>query len=180
MCIMILLQKIVKMIKFLLFFYFRLKGKYILIDCPGQVELYTHNDSVRNILNILEQHGARLCAVNLIDSHYCADPSKYVAVCLTSLNTMMRIELPHINILSKVDLIEKYGKLEFGIDFYTEVLDLDYLVERMPDDPFTAKHKKLTKARTTINYWLVELINKIKLFKSWNIPNSFYEMPNKN
>ena len=147
-----------------------------MIDCPGQVELYTHNNSVRNILNILEQHGARLCAVNLIDSHYCADPSKYVAVCLTSLNTMMRIELPHINILSKVDLIEKYGKLDFGIDFYTEVLDLDYLVERMPDDPFTAKYKKLTKARTTIYYWTAQQKRK-KMFKSWNIPNSFYEMP---
>ena len=78
---------------------------------------------------------------------------------------MMRIELPHINILSKVDLIEKYGKLEFGIDFYTEVLDLDYLVKRMPDDPFTAKHKKLTKARTTIYYWTVQLNKQNKLFK---------------
>ena len=40
------------------------KKKYLLIDCPGQVELYTHNDSVRNILNHLEKH-VRLCAVNL-------------------------------------------------------------------------------------------------------------------
>jgi len=73
---------------------------------------------------------------------------------------MMRIELPHINILSKVDLIEKYGKLQFGIDFYTEVLDLDYLVDRMPDDPFTAKHKKLTKAITGLvqDYGLVNFI----------------------
>ena len=73
---------------------------------------------------------------------------------------MMRIELPHINILSKVDLIEKYGKLEFGIDFYTEVLDLDYLVDHMPDDPFTEKHKKLTKAITDLvqDYGLVNFI----------------------
>jgi len=136
------------------------KKKYLLIDCPGQVELYTHNDSVRNILTCLEQYGARLCAVNLVDSHYCSDPSKYVAVCLTSLNTMMRIELPHVNILSKADLIEKFGKLDFNIDYYTEVLDLEYLVDRMPDDPFTAKHKKLTKAITGLveDYGLVNFI----------------------
>lgn len=137
-----------------------LKKKYLLIDCPGQVELYTHNDSVRNIVTQLEAFGARLCAVNLVDAHYCSDASKYVAVCLTSLNTMLRIELPHINILSKVDLIEKYGKLDFGIDFYTEVLDLEYLTERMPDDPFTEKHKKLTEAITGLvqDYGLVNFI----------------------
>jgi GTPase SAR1 family protein len=137
-----------------------LKGKYILIDCPGQVELYTHNECVRNILSKLEKSGTRLCAVNLVDAHYCSDPSKYVAVCLTTLNTMLRIELPHVNILSKADLIEKYGKLDFGIDFYTEVLDLEYLIERLPDDPFTAKHKKLTKAITGLvqDYGLVNFV----------------------
>ena len=73
---------------------------------------------------------------------------------------LLHIELPHINILSKVDLIEKYGKLDFGIDFYTEVLDLEYLVDRMPDEPFTAKHKKLTKAITDLvqDYGLVNFI----------------------
>ena len=53
-------------------------------------------------------------------------------------------------ILSKADLIEKYGKLDFDIDFYTKVLDLDYLIQRMPDDTFTSKHKKLTKAITDL------------------------------
>ena len=98
--------------------------KYILIDCPGQVELYTHNNAIHSIVQKLEKNLTRLCAVNLIDAHYCSDPSKFVAVCLTSLNSMMRIELPHINILSKADLIEKYGKLDFDIDFYTEGLCL--------------------------------------------------------
>lgn len=134
--------------------------KYILIDCPGQVELYTHNNAIHSIVQKLEKNLTRLCAVNLIDAHYCSDPSKFVAVCLTSLNSMMRIELPHINILSKADLIEKYGKLDFDIDFYTEVLDLNYLVEMIPDDPFMAKHKKLTKAITELvqDYGLVHFL----------------------
>ena len=57
-------------------------------------------------------------------------------------------------------LIEKYGKLDFGIDFYTEVLDLEYLIETMPEDPFTAKHRKLTKAITDLvqDYGLVTFI----------------------
>ena len=138
----------------------KVRKKYLLFDFPGQVELYTHNDCVRNIISVLEKQNFRLCAANLVDAHYCSDPFKYVAVCLTSLNTMMRIELPHINILSKVDLIEKYGKLDFGIDFYTEVLDLEYLIQTMPEDPFTAKHRKLTKAITGLvqDYGLVTFI----------------------
>ena len=86
----------------------------------------------------------------MVDAHYCSDPSKYVAVCLTALNAMLRTELPHINILSKADLIEKYGKLDFNVDFYTEVLNLKYLVKKMPNDPFVKKHKNLTKAITGV------------------------------
>ena len=136
------------------------KDSYLIIDCPGQVELYTHNDSVRNILKKLEKFGTRLCAVHLVDSHYCSDPSKFISVCLTSLNTMLQIELPHVNVLSKVDLVEKYGKLKFNIDFYTEVLDLEYLVEAMADDPFTKKYKKLNEALTDLvqNYSLVNFV----------------------
>lgn len=42
---------------------------------------------------------------------------------------MLQIALPHVNVLSKCDLIEKYGKLAFNIDFYTEVLDLTYILD---------------------------------------------------
>jgi GTPase SAR1 family protein len=119
-----------------------LKNHYLIIDCPGQVELYTHNNAIKNIISRLEKEcSVRLCAVHLVDAHYCADASKFVAVCLTSLTTMLQLELPHVNILSKIDLIEKYGKLDFNIDYYTEVQDLDYLLDRISDDPFAGEAK---------------------------------------
>lgn len=40
---------------------------------------------------------------------------------------MLQLELPHINVLSKIDLISQYGDLDFNLDFYTEVQDLSYL-----------------------------------------------------
>ena len=138
-----------------------LNKRYLIIDCPGQVELYTHNSAIKNIIYRLEKEcSVRLCAVHLVDSHYCADASKYVAVCLTSLTTMLQLELPHVNLLSKVDLIEKYGKLDFNIDYYTEVQDLDYLLDRISDDPFTAKFKKLNEAMTGLvsDYSLVHFM----------------------
>ena len=59
--------------------------------------------------------------MHLVDAHLCTDPSKYISALLLSLSTMLHLELPHINLLSKVDLIEQYGKLSFNLDFYTEV-----------------------------------------------------------
>jgi hypothetical protein len=53
----------------------------------------------------------QLAAVHLVDSHLCSDPGKYISALLLSLTTMLHLELPHINVLSKMDLIESYGKL---------------------------------------------------------------------
>eukprot|EP00959_Pyramimonas_sp_CCMP1952_P258474 5402696-Pyramimonas_sp.AAC.1 len=71
----------------------------------------------------------RLSVVHLVDSHLCTDPSKYIAALLLSLSTMLHLEMPHINVLSKIDLLEQYGELAFNLDFYTDVLDLNYLMQ---------------------------------------------------
>ena len=63
----------------------------------------------------------RLAAVHLVDAHLCTDPAKYISALLLSLSSMLHLELPHVNLLSKIDLIEQYGKLQFNLDFYTEV-----------------------------------------------------------
>ncbi|EDO30990.1 predicted protein [Nematostella vectensis] len=137
-----------------------LEGHYFVFDCPGQVELYTHHASVRNIVKQLEKWDSRLVAVHLVDSHYCSDPGKFISVLLTSLCTMIQVELPHINVLSKIDLIENYGKLAFGLDYYTEVLDLQFLVEHLNDSPFGSKYKKLNKALGSLveDYGLVSFL----------------------
>lgn len=38
------------------------------------------------------------------------------------------------------------AKLDFGMDFYTDVLDLEYLLDLLDDGPFTKKFKKLNGA----------------------------------
>ncbi|XP_040475010.1 GPN-loop GTPase 2 isoform X3 [Ursus maritimus] len=88
-----------------------LRGHYFLFDCPGQVELCTHHGALRSIFSQMAQWDLRLTAVHLVDSHYCTDPAKFISVLCTSLATMLHVELPHVNLLSKMDLIEHYGKL---------------------------------------------------------------------
>jgi len=130
---------------------------YFLFDFPGQIELYTHHESLRKILNQLEKFGFRLCCVHLVDSHYCSDPGKFISALIVSLSSMLRIELPQVNILSKIDLAEQYGKLQFGLDFYTEVLDLEYLLDAINTDPFMKKYHRFNASiiRIIENYGLV-------------------------
>ncbi|KAG6377359.1 cytoplasmic protein [Boletus reticuloceps] len=100
---------------------------YLLFDIPGQVELGTIHGSLKRIIQRLSKIGFRLAAVHLCDAHYVTDAAKYVSILLLSLRTMLQLELPHINVLSKIDILSQYGDLDFNLDFYTEVQDLSYL-----------------------------------------------------
>uniref|UniRef100_A0A453FDT6 GPN-loop GTPase 2 n=1 Tax=Aegilops tauschii subsp. strangulata TaxID=200361 RepID=A0A453FDT6_AEGTS len=123
-----------------------IEDHYFLFDFPGQVELFSLHTNARNIINkLIKKLDLRLTAVHLVDAHLCCDPGKYVSALLLSLSTMLHLELPHINVLSKIDLIENYGNLAFNLDFYTDVQDLSYLQYHLDQDPRSAKYRKLTK-----------------------------------
>ncbi|KAL3683808.1 hypothetical protein R1sor_001830 [Riccia sorocarpa] len=122
------------------------QDRYLLFDFPGQVELFTLHDNAKNIITeMTKKWDYRLTAVHLVDAHLCSDPGKYVGALLLSLSAMLHLELPHINVLSKIDLIESYGPLAFNLDFYTDVQDLQYLQHHLSEDPRAARYKKLTK-----------------------------------
>lgn len=136
---------------------------YILFDCPGQIELYTHHGSTHRIIEqLVKRVQLRLCCVNLIDSYYCANSANFISALLTSLSTMLHLELPHVNILSKIDLIERYGPLQYNIDFYTDVLDLSYLMsnKNSKKDKF---QPKLAKKYRKLNQALCEVVQDYSL-----------------
>lgn len=56
------------------------------------------------------------------------DPHKCIAIMLLSLKTMMQIGLPHVNILSKLDLMETYDKLRTTL--FCPSYDLMYGIDR--------------------------------------------------
>ncbi|KAI9229028.1 MAG: hypothetical protein DHS80DRAFT_27068 [Piptocephalis tieghemiana] len=141
----------------------KLKDQYLLIDCPGQVELFTHHHGIKSIVELLGKKDYRLCTVHLVDAHYCTDAAKYISVLLLSLRAMIQIELPHINVLSKVDLLRSYGQLAFNLDYYTEVQNLSYLADRLDEDPMAGRFPELNRALCELveDYSLVgyELLN---------------------
>ncbi len=106
-------------------------GTYVLFDCPGQIELFTHHAALKTLLEALQGPAGnmRLCCVALVEAHHLADASKYVSLALVVLTTMLQLELPHVSVLSKADLLEQFGPLPLGLDYYAEARDLRHALE---------------------------------------------------
>lgn len=44
---------------------------------------------------------------------------------------MLQMDLPHLNVLTKIDNLRNYPNLPFNLDYYTEVQDLHYLLPHL-------------------------------------------------
>uniref|UniRef100_A0A915IZB1 GPN-loop GTPase 2 n=1 Tax=Romanomermis culicivorax TaxID=13658 RepID=A0A915IZB1_ROMCU len=140
----------------------KMNANYVLFDFPGQIELFTHKNCLRNILRRLRKEAdLQLVTLNLVDIHYCTDAAKFIAVLLTSLNTMIRLETPHLNIISKMDLYEKFcDRMPFNLDYFADVLDLKYILDCIDDDPFLKRFKEMNSliCETIESYGLLSFV----------------------
>ncbi|SCV04070.1 LANO_0G07976g1_1 [Lachancea nothofagi CBS 11611] len=86
--------------------------EYLIFDCPGQIELYTHIPVLPAIARHLQtQLNFSLCATYLLEAPFVIDSSKFFSGALSAMSAMILLELPHINILSKIDQIkDDYSK----------------------------------------------------------------------
>jgi hypothetical protein len=81
--------------------------EYLILDCPGQLELYTHIPLMRTLIDRMRMWGYAhtMAAVFLLDATFVADTSKFLSGSLLSLSAMIALELPHTNVLTKCDLL---------------------------------------------------------------------------
>lgn len=56
-----------------------------------------------------------MTSIALFDSHFCYDISNFIAICMQALTVTINLELPHINAISKIDLLKDYGQLPFRL-----------------------------------------------------------------
>lgn len=138
-----------------------LEDSYILFDCPGQVELYTHHNSLRNIFFKLQKMGYRLVTVHLSDSFCLTQPSLYISNILLTLRAMLQMDLPHINVLTKIDKVASYDPLPFNLDFYTEVQDLNYLMPYLEEESPALRSDKFKR----LNQRVADLVENFSLVR---------------
>lgn len=116
--------------------------EYLIFDCPGQIELYTHIPVLPTIIRHLTTSlNFNLCATYLIEAPFIIDNSKFFSGALSAMSAMILLELPHINILSKTDLI----KDEVSRKRLKRFLNPDPLLLAADDEEFNPRFSKLNK-----------------------------------
>ncbi|KAL4790228.1 GPN-loop GTPase [Aspergillus venezuelensis] len=86
-----------------------LSEEYLIIfDMPGQIELYTHVPLLPSLVQFLSRAGPlniNLCAAYLLESTFVVDKAKFFAGTLSAMSAMLMLEMPHVNILTKMDQV---------------------------------------------------------------------------
>jgi GPN-loop GTPase len=62
---------------------------------------------------------------------------------------MIQLELPHVNVLSKIDLLDE-DSMGQRLEFFTEVMDLSVLTKHGEESPFFARYAKLSEALASV------------------------------
>jgi len=117
---------------------------YLIIDCPGQIELYSHLPVMKTVCKNLQQWGYNVCAVYCIDSLVVTDATRFIAGTLMCLSAMIQLELPHVNVLTKCDLIEDPHLLD---DFFDP--DVTTLIARLNSET-RGRYRRLNEAMGTL------------------------------
>jgi GTPase SAR1 family protein len=79
------------------------KTDYILMDTPGQLELFVFREAGKFIVKFLNPD--RSIVAYLLDPALAKTASGFVSQLLLSINTSFRLGLPQVNILSKADML---------------------------------------------------------------------------
>ncbi|KAJ7309774.1 hypothetical protein JRQ81_007841 [Phrynocephalus forsythii] len=109
---------------------------YILFDCPGQIELYTHLPVMKQFVEQLQQWEFRVCGVFLVDSQFMVESFKFISGAMAALSAMISLEIPQACCYFKSYAIpSRY----LDPDMYSAMEDSTDLLK-------TKQFKKLTKA----------------------------------
>ena len=131
------------------------KDHYLLFDCPGQFELYTDCDSMRDIVACLSREvRIQLAGVTVVECLLCSSPHSFISAVMLSLSMMINLELPHINVLSKVDSLRQVApELAFSLEYFLKAGEgnLESLIQKLyPEEwgthPLDEKYSKFVKS----------------------------------
>ncbi|PRQ44613.1 putative GPN-loop GTPase, P-loop containing nucleoside triphosphate hydrolase [Rosa chinensis] len=123
-----------------------LDDDYLVFDCPGQIELFSHVPMLRNFVDHLKSKSFNVCAVYLLDSQFMTDVTKFISGCMASLSAMVQLELPHVNILSKMDLV-------------TNKKDIEDFLNPEPQFLLSELNKRMAPQFAKLNKSLMELVD---------------------
>lgn len=115
---------------------------FLIFDCPGQIELYVHSDSISKIVREMEKNHT-VMVVYALDATHIIDKHKFISAAITASIAMNKFEVPHINVFTKCDLVSKDDLNEFIFD-----MDIENICKDLPGT--SEKEKNFNHALATI------------------------------
>lgn len=105
---------------------------YLIIDCPGQIELYTHIPLLPRLLTHLQVSlNFRTSAAYLIDSQFMQDKTKFFAGVMSAMSCMLSLGVSMVCVMSKMDLVkDSKGNIKREVGRYVSFAPKDYLETR--------------------------------------------------
>ncbi|MHA1237836.1 MAG: ATP/GTP-binding protein [Candidatus Odinarchaeia archaeon] len=105
-----------------------LKKDFLLLDTPGQMELFLFHKAGLRLLNILADKSGRVTGVFIMDAESASRPIELIIIHLMSVVVELQLGVPTIPVLNKCDL-------NIRRDIVKLVSDWHYLREALKADP---------------------------------------------
>ena len=102
---------------------------YLIVDTPGQIELFAYRSSGRFIVDNISSD--EKTNVFLFDGSLITSPVNFVSIALLATSIRLRLNLPTINVLTKTDLLG--DKLEDILQWSTNLKTLENAVSKETD-----------------------------------------------
>ena len=83
-----------------------LERDYVIVDCPGQMELFAYRNSGPLLVSSLCKHDPSV-SLYLLDSNIARVPTGYLSSMLLGFSIRIRFGLPQLNIISKSDILSQ-------------------------------------------------------------------------
>ncbi len=80
-----------------------IKANYVVVDTPGQLEVFAFREAGPIIVNALTRD-YKSASLFLIDSHFLSQPANLVSALLLAASINVRLGLPQVNVVSKIDI----------------------------------------------------------------------------
>ncbi|CAO3648335.1 unnamed protein product [Mucor hiemalis] len=103
---------------------------------------------MRRLCETLGRLNMSVCGVYCLESQFIEDKSKYFSGVLSAMSAMVNLEIPHVNVMTKMDLIEG--------DYGNRVVEEEE--EDVDDDSETAAEKKRPIVQLIDDYSMVRFI----------------------
>lgn len=102
------------------------RADYVLVDTPGQIELFVFRQSGKFIVNLLSPE--RGIVAYLVDPILAKTPSSFVSQLLLSTSVQFRLQLPLAHLLTKADVLAE-DELKAILAWSQDTLELERSVE---------------------------------------------------